>query len=133
MRKLAALALVTPALLIGAPVASHAGASTDAALALGSFAVLNQLVRGETILHDLFGGGREKVVVHQPPVVHAPPPRVVYTPPAAVIYTPPPVVYAPAPVYRVVPPGHVKHWKHAGHHHRHRHHHHHWHHRGHRH
>jgi hypothetical protein len=111
VRKTIALALITPALLVGTPLAAHAGGSTDAALALGSFAVLNQLIRGETVLHDLFGGRRaivrETVVVHQPPVFYAPPSRVVHAP--RVIYAPPPaVVYAPARLHRFVPPGHLK-------------------------
>jgi hypothetical protein len=55
-----------------------------------------------------------------------PAPRVIYAPPAVVyhpvpvvyqpVYQPVPVVYSAAPVYRVVPHGHAKHWrKHAYH------------------
>lgn len=128
MKKLLAVALISStALVAGAPPA-QAGASTDAALGLGAFAVFNQLVRGETVFHDLFFGRPAPVVV-QRPVVVAPPPPVVYVPPPAVVYAvppapavvyavPPPVVYAP-PVYvqprpvvhqthKRVPPGHRK-------------------------
>jgi len=88
------------------PEQVSAGSSTDAALALGAFAVLNQIARGETI----FNGSphvfrqtvvvEQPVVVQQPAVVYAPPaPAVVYAPapPPAVVYAPPPVIYAPAP------------------------------------
>src|SRR2546427_12010766 len=81
------------------PEQVSAGSSTDAALALGAFAVLNQIARGETIFngspHVVF---RQTVVVEQPVVVQQP--AVVYAPPApAVVYAPapPPVIYAPAP------------------------------------
>src|SRR2546427_10212939 len=88
------------------PEQASAGSSTDAALALGAFAIFNQIARGETI----FNGsphvvrqtviGEQPVVVQQPAVVYAPPaPAVVYAPapPPAVVYAPPPVIYAPAP------------------------------------
>ena len=88
------------------PEQASAGSSTDAALALGAFAVFNQIVRGETI----FNGSphvfrqtvvvEQPVVVQQPAVVYAPPvPAVVYAPalPPAVVYAPPPVIYVPAP------------------------------------
>ena len=78
------------------PRLAASGASTDAALALGAFAVLNQLVRGETILHGVVGRPA-------PVVVHAPPP-VVYAPPARVVYAPPRVVYAPPHVVAHRPP-----------------------------
>jgi hypothetical protein len=91
------------------PSPAQADGSTDAALALGSFAVLNQLVRGETVLHDLFG------------VAHAPRQTVIVHQPARVIYAPPPatVVYRDDHGHhaRFVPPGHLKH-HHRGHGHR---------------
>ena len=67
MRRLVAIALVgLSALALPRPAA--AGASTDAALALGAFAVLNQLVRGETILHGLVGVVQiAEVLVCDPP------------------------------------------------------------------
>lgn len=84
MRRLVAVTLVAlSALALPRPAA--AGAATDAALALGAFAVLNQMVRGETVLH-LFARPA-------PPIVHRAPPRV--------IYAPSPVVYAPPPPPRV--------------------------------
>lgn len=120
----AALAVVLlAAVLVGLwPGEVRADASTDAALALGAFAVLNQLVRGETILHDLWvrPGVRETVVVHQPVVVQQPvvvPPPVVIHQPAVVV--PGPVVHyysVPARVYHVparIPPGHLKKWHRA--------------------
>lgn len=106
MKKAVALLMLATPLMFAMPSPAAAGGSEDAALALGAFAVFNQLVRGETVLHDLFGRPvvREQVVV-QPPVVYAPPPppAVVYWPaaPPTVIYAPAPppaVVYAPPPV-----------------------------------
>lgn len=52
MRKLIALSLIVAlSFVVLAPIPASAGASTDAALALGAFAVLNQIVRGQTIFH----------------------------------------------------------------------------------
>jgi len=83
--------LVLGALSLLVPVQASAGSSTDAALALGAFAVFNQIFGGYGA-HPVV---RETVVVQQPAVVYAPPPP----PPPAVIYAPPPVVYyAPQPV-----------------------------------
>src|SRR5437667_9418301 len=91
------------------PGQASAGSSTDAALALGAFAVFNQIVRGETIFNSSPHVVRETVVVQQPAVVYAPPPpppAVLHAPPPAVLYAPPPVIYAPAPptVYYVPAP-----------------------------
>ena len=95
------------------PEQVSAGSSTDAALALGAFAVFNQIVRGETIFNGSPHVVRETVVVvEQPVVVQQPvviqqPPAVIYAPPPAVVYGPPPVIYAPAPpptVYYVPAP-----------------------------
>ena len=91
MKKLLAVALV---LIVLSPVVAFAGSSTDAALALGAFAVFNQLLSGTGV----FGG----VLGHQAVVV-APPPPVIYQP-APVVYAPPPPVYAPAPVVYGPPP-----------------------------
>ena len=76
------LAVATLSLTLAAP--AMAGSSTDAALALGAFAVFNQFLTGQTIFQRGFA---------PQPVVVAPPPPVVYAPPP-----PPPVVYAPPPV-----------------------------------
>ena len=115
MKTLIALVL---AAAVFAPTLAFAGASTDAALGLGAFAVFNQILGGVGI----FGRGP---VVAAPPVVVAPPPPVVYAPAPVVVappprYVPAPVVVRPYPVYvpaphRVVvrepafcPPGHAK-------------------------
>jgi len=99
------LVLVTGSFLI-IPDQASAGSSTDAVLALGAFAVLNQIASGETIFTGFPHVVRQTVVVEQPvvvqqpAVVYAPPaPAVVYAPapPPAVVYAPPPVIYAPAP------------------------------------
>ena len=122
MKAVACLLAVVLAFAFMSVRPAEAGSSTDAALALGSFAVLNQLVHGDTILHDLFGRPRpvRTVVVQQPPVVYAPPPPVVYAPPPPVVYAPPPVVYyTPAPVVyapahrHFIPPGHAKKLRHG--------------------
>ncbi len=88
MKTVVALALVAALL---APGVVFADASTDAALALGAFAVFNQILAGQTVFQG-FGTHRDPVVVHQPPAAVYPPP-----PPPAVYYAPPPVVYYAAP------------------------------------
>jgi hypothetical protein len=112
MKKLIALVL---AAAVFAPTLAFAGASTDAALGLGAFAVFNQILGGVGIFH-------RGPVVAAPPVVYAPPPPVYYAPPPPVYYAPPPrvvvkpyPVYVPAPRHVVVhpqpafcPPGHAK-------------------------
>src|SRR5262245_9981635 len=101
MKKALALGMLVVPLMFALPSPAAAGASTDAALALGAFAVFNQIVHGQTVFSDVFAP--RPVPVSQPPVVYAPPP--VYTPPPAVVYTPPPaVVYAPPPVVYAPPP-----------------------------
>ncbi len=88
------------------PEQASAGSSTDAALALGAFAVFNQIARGETIFNSSPYVVRQTVVVEQPVVIQQPP-AVIYTPPPAVVYGPPPVIYVPAPpptVYYVPAP-----------------------------
>src|SRR5262249_16198065 len=86
---IALLVLATGSFLV-IPEQAKAGSSTDAALALGAFAVFNQIVRGETIFNGSPHVVRETVVVQQPAVVYAPPP---------VVYAPPPVVVYPSYVY----------------------------------
>lgn len=92
--------------LLVVPGQATAGSSTDAALALGAFAVFNQIVRGETIFNGVHRAPQPAVVYAPPP----PPPTVVYAPapPPPVVYAPapppPPVVYAPAPPPVVVYP-----------------------------
>src|SRR5216110_3249185 len=78
------------------PGQASAGSSTDAALAIGAFAVFNQIVRGETIFNGSPHVVRQTVVVEQPVVIEQPP-AIIYTPPPAVVYGPPSVIYAPAP------------------------------------
>jgi hypothetical protein len=100
--KIVAAVLMVALLLI--PGVALAGAAEDAALALGAFAVFNQLISGTGI----FGGVAPVVAAPQP--VYAPPPvvvapRPVYVAPAPVVVAPrpvyvtPPVVVAPRPVY----------------------------------
>jgi|GEM_PF-612322 len=99
MKKLIALVIAVAVLM---PGLAFAGASTDAALGLGAFAVFNQILGGVGIF-------QRGPVVAPPPVVYAPPPPVVYAPPppvyvpAPVVYAPPPPVYVPAPRVIVQP------------------------------
>jgi len=121
MKTLVAVAILLAMLV---PGAAFAGASTDAALGLGAFAVFNQIISG-TGIFGAFHPARGPVVV-APPVQE----RVVvreYHP----VYVQPPVYYAHPPVHyyapprRVVvikergwsPPGHAKrgHYGHYGH------------------
>jgi hypothetical protein len=103
MKKLIALVL---AAAVFAPTLAFAGASTDAALGLGAFAVFNQILGGIGIF------GRGPVVVAPPVVIVAPPPPR-YVPAPRVVVKPYPV-YVPAPRRVVVhqpafcPPGHAK-------------------------
>ena len=109
MKKLIALVL---AVAVFAPTLAFAGASTDAALGLGAFAVFNQILGGVGVFH------RGPVVVPAPVVVARPAP--VYVP-APIVVASPRVVARPYPVYvpaprRVVirerpvfcPPGHAR-------------------------
>lgn len=115
MKTLIALVL---AVAVFAPTLAFAGASTDAALGLGAFAVFNQILGGVGVFH------RPAVVVPAPPVapVVVAPPVPVYVPaPAPVLIAPAPrvvarpyPVYVPAPRHVVVrqpafcPPGHFR-------------------------
>ena len=93
------VALVIAAIVLR-PAQANAGSSSDAALALGAFAVFNQIFGGYGTAHFV----RETVVVQQPAMIYAPPPP----PPPAVIYAPPPVVYyAPPPPVVVYPNGYA--------------------------
>jgi len=96
MKKLIALVVAVAVLM---PGLAFAGASTDAALGLGAFAVFNQILGGVGIFH-------RGPVVAPAPVVYAPPPPVYYAPPP-VYYAPAPrVIVKPYPVY-ARPPRHV--------------------------
>lgn len=97
MKRIAAAVLLAVVLLPGVALA---GSSSDAALALGAFAVFNQMLGGVGI----FGApARAVVVAPAPPVVYAPPPAVVYAPPPPVVYAPQPVYVVPAPPVYVAP------------------------------
>jgi hypothetical protein len=85
MKKLIALVLAAAVLM---PGLAFAGASTDAALGLGAFAVFNQILGGVGIFH-------RGPVVAAPPVVYTPP--AYYAPPPPVYDAPPPRAYVPAP------------------------------------
>jgi len=112
-----ALALLSPAL-------AFAGASTDAALGLGAFAVFNQIISGTGVFGGFHGypapapvfvGPPPPVfVAPPPPVVVAPPPRVVVVPPRVTYYSSAPAYYHRAPSRAFVergwcPPGHMRH------------------------
>src|SRR5690242_10839341 len=93
MKTLIALVL---AVAVFAPTLAFAGASTDAALGLGAFAVFNQILGGVGIFH------RPPVVAAPAPVVVAPAP--VYVPAPAPVVVAPRVVARPYPVYPVYVP-----------------------------
>lgn len=127
MKRLATGLMVAMLLLL--PGAAWAGASTDAALALGSFAVFNQIIGGTGIFAGLapapvhYAPPALVYVPPPPPVVVAPrpvyvTPRPVYVAPRAVYVAPRPVVVyrSPAPVYHGHRgPRHAGHWKRYGH------------------
>ncbi len=92
MKKLIALVL---AVAVFVPTLAFAGASTDAALGLGAFAVFNQILGGVGIFH-------RGPVLAPAPVVVAPAP--IYAPaPIVVAPAPPPVIVSPAPIYVPAP------------------------------
>jgi hypothetical protein len=116
MRKWMGWLVLVGVLGLSSPQPAAAGSSTDAALGLGAFAVLNQFLRGETIFQG-FGHRGTVVVQSPPPVIYAPPPppAVYYAPQPAVYYAPPP---PPAAYYRYgyYPYRHYKrHHRHGGH------------------
>jgi hypothetical protein len=113
---------LTTALMVAAlpllPGAAWAGSSTDAALALGSFAVFNQILGGTGLFGGLVGAPQPVYVAPPAPVyVTPPPPPPVYVVPRPVVVAPRPVYVAPRPVYVAprpvvyhrIPPGHLKH------------------------
>ncbi|HSB42314.1 MAG TPA: hypothetical protein VLK28_10815 [Methylomirabilota bacterium] len=115
MKKLIALVIAVAVLM---PGLAFAGASTDAALGLGAFAVFNQILGGVGIFHRGPVLAAPAVVVPPPPV-YAPAPVVVAPPPAYVpaprVVVKPYPVYVPAPRHVVVherpafcPPGHAR-------------------------
>jgi hypothetical protein len=105
MKRLATALVI--ALLLLLPAAAYADAATDAALALGSFAVFNQIISGT----GLFAG----LAAAPPPVYYAPPRPVYVAPPPPVYYAPRPVYVAPRPVivHRHVVHKHVVHQHHV--------------------
>jgi hypothetical protein len=106
MKKLIALVL---AVAVFIPTLAFAGASTDAALGLGAFAVFNQILGGVGIFHRGPLVAPAPVYVAPPPPVYVPAPVVVAPPPR---YVPAPhVVVRPYPVYArpaFCPPGHAR-------------------------
>jgi hypothetical protein len=110
MKKLIALVL---AVAVFAPTLAFAGASTDAALGLGAFAVFNQILGGVGIFHRGPVVAPAPVVVARPAPVYVAAPVVVPPPPRVVAQAYP--VYVPAPRRVVVherpvfcPPGHAR-------------------------
>ena len=89
MRTLVAVAVLATTLLVTSPIAAHAGAAVDAALALGAFAVFSQLFLLPALAQ---------------PVYTAPPPAVYPAPPAAYAAAP-----APPPIRREVVYAHGRH------------------------
>jgi hypothetical protein len=88
MKKVLAVLGVAGTLALAAAPPAHADSSTDAALALGAFAVFNQLVTGQTVQRAY--PPQPVYVEPAPPVDYAPPgpppPTVIYTPPPPVVY-----------------------------------------------
>ncbi len=116
MKKLIALVL---AVAVFVPTLAFAGASTDAALGLGAFAVFNQILGGVGIFHRGPIVAPAPVYVAPPPPVYVPAPVVVAPPPRFVpaprVVARPYPVYVPAPRHVVVherpvfcPPGHAR-------------------------
>jgi hypothetical protein len=100
MRRLVAVGVLTGVLAMSQVQPALAGASADAALGLGAFAVFNQLVRGETVFNGILG--QRPAVAVQQPVVVAPPPPVYVAPPRPVYVAPPQPVYVVPPPQAVV-------------------------------
>lgn len=108
MKKLIALVL---AVAVFAPTLAFAGASTDAALGLGAFAVFNQILGGVGVFHRGPVVAPAPVVVARPEPVYVPAPVVV----APRVVARPYPIYVPAPRPVVVheravfcPPGHAR-------------------------
>jgi hypothetical protein len=108
MKKLIALVL---AVAVFAPTLAFAGASTDAALGLGAFAVFNQILGGVGVFHRGPVVAPAPVVVARPAPVYVPAPvvvapRVVARPYPVYVPAPRPVVVHERPVF--CPPGHAR-------------------------
>jgi hypothetical protein len=108
MKKLIALVL---AVAVFAPTLAFAGASTDAALGLGAFAVFNQILAGVGVFHRGPVVAPAPVVVARPAPVYVPAPvvvapRVVARPYPVYVPAPRPVVVHERPVF--CPPGHAR-------------------------
>jgi len=116
MKKTLAMLVVAGSVGLAATPPAHAGSSTDAALALGAFAVFNQILTGQTVFQQ---APRPVYVAPAPPVYYAPPPPpVVYTPPPPppVAYYTPQVVYYPNYAYRSsARPYYPRYWHHQRH------------------
>jgi hypothetical protein len=100
------------------PGAAWAGSSTDAALGLGAFAVLNQILGGTGVFAGLTPAPPQPVYYAPPPPVYVAPPPPVYVVPRPVVVAPRPVYVAPRPVvvYQHAAPVYYKHtgFKHGG-------------------
>ena len=108
MKRLIALVL---AVAVFAPTLAFAGASTDAALGLGAFAVFNQILGGVGVFHRGPVVAPAPVVVARPAPVYVPAPvvvapRVVARPYPVYVPAPRPVVVHERPVF--CPPGHAR-------------------------
>jgi hypothetical protein len=111
--KKALAVIVAGTLTLAVAPRAQAGSSADAALALGAFAVLNQLVAGQTVFQQAFPPPA-LVVQPAPPTYYVPPPAVIYPPPPpppAIVYTPPPVAYYPSYAYPAPPPYYPRYWR----------------------
>jgi hypothetical protein len=80
MKKVLAVLGVASTIALAAAPPAHAGSSTDSALALGAFAVFNQLLAGQTMFQRAYPP-QSVYVEPAPPVYAPPPPTVIYTPP----------------------------------------------------
>jgi hypothetical protein len=108
MKKLIALVM---AVAVFAPTLAFAGASTDAALGLGAFAVFNQILGGVGVFHRGPVVAPAPVVVARPAPVYVPAPvvvapRVVARPYPVYVPAPRPVVVHERPAF--CPPGHAR-------------------------
>jgi hypothetical protein len=114
MKRLATAVMLAVVLML--PVAAWAGSSTDAALALGSFAVFNQIIGGTGIFAGL-APAPPYPVYHAPPPVYVAPPPAVYVVPRPVVVAPRPVYVAPRPVvvYHSPRPVYSNHYRHHDH------------------
>lgn len=100
MRRMIVAVVLVALVLVSAVPPAHAGAATDIALGLASFAVFNQIVA--PLLRPPYAEAHyhRHVVVTPAPVVY----RQTVVHPAPVVYQPPPVVYQPPTPTTVVYP-----------------------------